>query len=42
MVNYLYDLGKITENHEAFANDGRIVAATELEKLAAQPLPVEG
>ena len=27
MVNYLYDLRFIEANHEAFANDGTVVAA---------------
>ncbi len=39
MVNYHYDLKRVTENHELFAQDARVVAATEIEKLAAQPLP---
>lgn len=41
MVNYLYDLERITENHEAFAGEARIVAAPEIEKLADLPLPAK-
>ena len=34
MVNYLYDLGDIERNHEVFANDGKVVAAGAVTKLA--------
>ena len=39
MVNYRYDLGRVEENHEAFANDGTIVSAkavTDLVKHAGR------
>ena len=36
MVNYRYDLGRVEENHEAFANDGIIVAAKAVTDLAKQ------
>ena len=36
MVNYRYDLGRVEENHEAFANDGTIVAAKPVIDLAKQ------
>ena len=34
MVNYLYDLDHIEENHEAFANRGEIAASSAVRKLA--------
>lgn len=34
MVNYLYDLKDIERNHEAFANEGKVVAASAVAKLA--------
>jgi malonyl-CoA decarboxylase len=33
MVNYLYDLAAVERNHEAFANDGEIVASAEMRRL---------
>jgi len=33
MVNYLYDLAQVEDNHEAFANHGEIVASTEVQRL---------
>jgi malonyl-CoA decarboxylase len=33
MVNYLYDLDEIEANHEAFVNNGEIVAASAVKKL---------
>jgi len=33
MVNYLYDLGAVEDNHEAFANHGEIVASAEVQRL---------
>jgi malonyl-CoA decarboxylase len=33
MVNYLYDLDEIEANHEAFANNGEIVAASAIKRL---------
>ena len=41
MVNYLYDLGRITSNHEAFATKGEVAASAELRSLARKPLPVK-
>ena len=32
MVNYLYDLDEIERNHEAYANDGEIVASAALRR----------
>jgi malonyl-CoA decarboxylase len=34
MVNYLYDLDHIEENHETFANKGEVVASSAIRKLA--------
>ena len=34
MVNYLYDLDHIEENHEAFANKNEVVASSAVRKLA--------
>ena len=34
MVNYLYDLDHIEENHETFANRGEVVASAAVRKLA--------
>ncbi len=34
MVNYLYDLDHIEENHEAYANKGEVVASTPIRRLA--------
>ena len=33
LVNYLYRLDKVEENHEAFVNQGRVFAADEVQKL---------
>jgi malonyl-CoA decarboxylase len=33
MVNYLYDLDEIEENHEAYANQREIVASPAVRKL---------
>jgi malonyl-CoA decarboxylase len=33
MVNYLYDLDEIEENHEAYANQREIVASAAVRKL---------
>src|SRR6202030_4333171 len=33
MVNYLYRLDDIEKNHEAYANDGDVVASTVVKKL---------
>lgn len=40
MVNYVYDLSQIEANHEAFAAEGRFIAAPAILKLlTARPLP---
>jgi malonyl-CoA decarboxylase len=39
MVNYLYDLDHIEQNHEAFANRGEIAAAPAIRRLLAPPKP---
>jgi len=33
MVNYLYDLAAVERNHEAFANQGEIVASVDVHRL---------
>ena len=33
MVNYLYRLDDVEKNHEAFANDGEVVASSAVKKL---------
>jgi len=33
MVNYLYDLGSVEANHEAYVNEGVIVASNQVTKL---------
>ena len=38
-MNYLYDLARIDENHEAFAARNVVVASKQVQALAAQPLP---
>jgi malonyl-CoA decarboxylase len=50
MANYLYDVAEIERNHEAFANQGVVVASSAVKKLlpsakarpAAQALPAPG
>jgi malonyl-CoA decarboxylase len=42
MVNYLYDLDHIEENHEAYANRGEIAASSAVRKLAPAPGSNEG
>ncbi len=34
MVNYLYDLAQITQNHEKFATSGTVAASSEVRSLA--------
>lgn len=34
MVNYLYDLSRIEENHEAYAERREVVASSAVRKLA--------
>lgn len=45
MVNYLYDLAKIEQNHEAFATEFSIAASADVSSLAqaaSQKMPVKG
>jgi malonyl-CoA decarboxylase len=39
MTNYLYDLDQIERNHEAFAAEGKLIAAPSVRKLLRQPPP---
>ena len=39
MVNYLYDLDRITRNHESFATSQEVAASSALRTLTRQPLP---
>lgn len=41
MVNYLYDLGRITENHEDYAIHQKIAASSALRALARKHLPAQ-
>ena len=36
MVNYRYDLSRISENHEAFANQQTVIAEKSVKTLAAE------
>ena len=36
MVNYRYDLSRISENHEAFANQQTVIAEKSVKMLAAE------
>ena len=38
MVNYLYDVGQIERNHEAFAREGRVIAARSVQKALRAPV----
>jgi malonyl-CoA decarboxylase len=38
MVNYVYRLGDVERNHEAYAREHRVVAARQVEKLAKESL----
>jgi malonyl-CoA decarboxylase len=46
MVNYLYDLGYIEKNHEAYAQQHAVAAASAVRKLVRMParevVPVSG
>ena len=42
MVNYLYDLPTIEENHEAVVRDGRVVRSAEVDALLKGPNHTEG
>jgi malonyl-CoA decarboxylase len=37
MVNYLYDVSQIERNHEAFAREGRVIAARAVERVLRPP-----
>ncbi|KAF0674679.1 malonyl-CoA decarboxylase [Profundibacterium mesophilum] len=39
MVNYLYDLNRISQNHERFAATGEIAASRQIQALARQAKP---
>ena len=39
MVNYLYDLARITENHEAFATSQKVTASPALRSVARKAMP---
>src|SRR6185437_8159821 len=39
MVNYLYDLGDIEKNHEAYATQRTVVASNAVLRLIKTPLP---
>ena len=39
MVNYLYRLGDLERNHEAYTRDYEIAAASEIESLAKRKAP---
>ena len=42
MVNYLYALGEIETNHEAFAERGQVAAASAVRRqLPSKPLTAE-
>ena len=34
MINYLYSLSDIEENHEAYTGEGRVMASTPFQRLA--------
>ena len=39
MVNYLYDLNRITENHEAFAATQKVAASSAMRSLSRKAMP---
>lgn len=41
MVNYLYELDEIEQNHEAYATKGKVAASTSVKRLARRPKPAE-
>ena len=41
MVNYLYDLAQIPENHEGFVGAQHVAASTEVRKLASKAPDVQ-
>jgi malonyl-CoA decarboxylase len=42
MVNYVYRLGEVEANHEAYARDGTIIASRRLEQRAKESLLARG
>ena len=38
MVNYVYGLSELERNHEAYAQQARVVASRDIEKLSMQTL----
>ena len=36
MVNYLYEPGRIEQNHEAFSREGTIACSSEVKRAAKQ------
>ena len=36
MVNYLYNMDRIVENHEKYLFEHSVISSTEIEKLAVQ------
>ncbi|MFC3692677.1 malonyl-CoA decarboxylase [Chenggangzhangella methanolivorans] len=41
MVNYLYELDEIEQNHEAYAARGKVAASTSVKRLARRPKAAE-
>lgn len=41
MTNYLYDLARLEQNHESFANKRQVAASSQLQSLAQSFQPVE-
>lgn len=39
MINYLYELDRIEQNHEAFTRSGTVVAASHIQRLASRIRP---
>ena len=39
MVNYLYNLSQIAQNHEKFVTDKTVVASSEVRSLSASVAP---
>ena len=41
MVNHLYDLDHIEKNHEAYLNEQKVIASSEIRKLARRKLQLK-
>jgi malonyl-CoA decarboxylase len=41
MVNYLYDLPRVSQNHESYATKAEVVASSEVAALAKVGLPAQ-